>query len=199
MGKQSKKIQKTVSKKEPLLSSVLKEEVQMYDEFIDIPFVPIGHEKEIVIRMYPLFKPEKVRDCVADYFSFIAQCKKEQIVIQEVEVDDILGYFIIKHFTNAKLTKGKKAKTVYDEFKILINSHFYKELISYFPEESIKSVHNRRFELIETVGKMEKQFNQINEELAKLPLENREAIEKAFGKIGIDQSADEVVNNKPIQ
>lgn len=178
MGKEIKKIKKKVEKsKQPTLKSLVKDEVEAYNTYFDIPFIPFGQTDPVQIRIYPLFSPQKVAITVNEYIGFINKAVQEKINITPEEEGDLLGYFVIKNFTNVKTTTSKKAKTVYDEFKMLVNSRFYTEIISFFPEESMRAVHERLFEIIEASDQLNTQFKQIQKEAEKVINENKETFD----------------------
>src|SRR5690606_27934114 len=149
----------------------------IYNETVDIPVTISG--EEYTVKMYPFFSPEKVRECVDSRNEFLIKADKEKLQIPQHEIDDITGYFIISHFTNLKLNLNKKAKSVYSDFKEALNSPLFKVLMKSFPQESIKDVYDRIFDLLEAQGKLEDQLQQFQEQIAELPLENRDVI---FGK-----------------
>lgn len=153
----------------------LKDEVSIYDEFVEIPVN--SQDKEYIVKMYPYFKPEKVRDLVEEIGEFYLSCEKEKITVSQKEQDDIVGYFITKYFTNMIFTKSKKAKKVYEEFKIAVNSGLFKTLMEAYPKESIMSVYDRIYEVLEANAELESQMQRYQQVLKELqPLENREII-----------------------
>ena len=160
----------------PVSINMLKEEVSMYDEFIEIP---VGNsDSEYTLKLYPYFKPEKVRDLVKEMSEFFKLCKKEKVEINSDEEDDIVCFFVVKHFTNITFTKSKKAKKIYDEFKILINSSLYPIIMKTIPEESIKKVYEYAHEVINASVRVEEMFEKAQKQISELPLENRELLEK---------------------
>jgi hypothetical protein len=156
--------------------SQLKDEVSMYDEFIEIT-VPIQGE-EYTVKMFPYFKPEKVRDLVNELIEFFKASDKEKLEIPEIEEDDLIGYFIIKYFTDMKFTTSKKAKKIYEEFKLALNSDLFKVLMKTYPEESVKKVLDRIYEVRETDAKLKAKIEKAQDAIVNLPLENREIFEK---------------------
>lgn len=162
---------------ERLSISMIKDEVKMFDEYIDIPFTAQG--KEVNVRLYPLFSPVTVRDIVNNLAEFLRNAKKENVKYDDKEFDDIVAYFILRHCTDIKFTKSKKAKTLYDEFKIVIKSKSIQTLLKFIPEESIKDVYDRIFEVIEVNAKIENRIKEIQKQIQELPLENRDIL---FGK-----------------
>jgi hypothetical protein len=141
---------------EKLSISQLKDEVSIYDEFIEIPVTM--DDKEYAVKMYPYFKPEKVRDVVNELHEFLNTAKQEKINIPQIEEDDLVGYFIVKHFTNLTATKSKKAKVIYNEFKIALNSKLFKVLTETFPKESIGEVYDRIYEVIKADAELKDKF-----------------------------------------
>jgi hypothetical protein len=142
---------------EKLSISQLKDEVSIYDEFIEIPVTM--NEKEYAVRMYPYFKPEKIRDLVNELHDFLNVAKQEKLVIPPIEEDDLVGYFIVKYFTNLTATKSKKAKAIYNEFKIALNSKLFKVLIEAFPKDSIGEVYDRIYEVIKADAELKDKFS----------------------------------------
>lgn len=158
--------------------SMLKDEMKIYSEFIDIP-VPVvinGEEKELNIKAYPYFKPEAIRDCVNEIAEFFTKAKEEKLNIPKIEEDDVIGAFICKYFTDMKFTSSKKAKTIYNEFKLLINSKLYRVITKAFPQESIDQLYERIFEIIEVNATLENKVKQKQQEIKDLPLENRDIL-----------------------
>jgi hypothetical protein len=156
--------------------SQLKDEVSIYDEFVDIPVTVQG--KEYIVKMFPYFKPEAIRDLVNEMIDFFKASETEKLIIPQIEEDDLVGYFIVKHFTDMKFTKSKKAKVIYNEFKLVLNSQLFKVLMETYPQESIKSVYDRIFSVIENNEQLKNKFKETQDVIKDLPLENREIFEK---------------------
>jgi N-glycosylase/DNA lyase len=156
--------------------SQLKDEVSIYDEFVDIPVTVQG--KEYIVKMFPYFKPEGIRDLVNEMIDFFKASETEKLMIPQIEEDDLVGYFIVKHFTDMKFTKSKKAKVIYNEFKLVLNSQLFKVLMETYPQESIKSVYDRIFSVIENNEQLKNKFKETQDVIKGLPLENREIFEK---------------------
>ncbi len=129
--------------------------------------------------MYPFFAPEKIRDLVNELVDFYKKAQEEKLDIPKIEEDDLVGFFIIKYFTNLKLTSSKKAKKLYEDFKTALNAPLFKVLMKSFPEDSITKVYDRIYEVIEMSAEMENRIKAYQEQLKELPLENRDII---FGK-----------------
>ena len=160
----------------PVSINMLKEEVSMYDEYLEIP---VGNDNsEYILKLYPYFKPEKVRDLVKEMSEFFKTCKKEKVEIKTDEEDDIVCFFIVKHFTNITFTKSKKAKKIHEEYKILINSSLYPTIMKTIPEESIKKVYEYAQEVIDASAKLEVMLENVQKQIQELPLENRELLNK---------------------
>lgn len=171
MEKENKKLKNNVAKKsvgQPTLKSLIKDEVEVYNKYFDVPFIPFGQKEPVYIRIYPLFSPQRVNKIVQECMEFFKKANDEKIEIPPEEEVDIIGYFIIKNATNVKTTTSKKAKTIYDEFKMLVNSKFYTEIITFFPEESINSVHERILEVLDMSSHLYKQIQQIQKEVKKI-------------------------------
>lgn len=160
----------------------LKDEVNQYDELIEVALITDEKGKEQKIEFYPLFKYEKIRKLVLEIGHFFMNAQKEKITIDSLEEDAIIDYFIIRHFSKGlKFTTGKKAKTLYDEFKIVYNSKLYKlfknEIFSSdLVEKSKEEVYKEIFNNIELSAKFEKRLNEAQETIKNLPLENREIL-----------------------
>ncbi len=179
-----------------LSTSQLKEHNKKYNEVIEEDFEIDG--EDYTIRIYPYFKPEKIKDLLNERQEFLNKCHEENIELQDDEISDFLGYLIIKYFTNIKTTTSRKAKTIYKDFKTLLNHEIYLPLLNVFPEKSIRKVQEMLFERTETYIKLEEEIRKQQEKIKDLPLENREVIEKVFGK----EQPYNVLNddeNKPIQ
>lgn len=156
--------------------SQLKDEVSMYDEFVEIPVT--SQNKEYIVKMYPFFKPERIRDLVNEMSEFYKACEKEKFTFPEIEQDDLVGYFIVKYFTNMKFTKSKKVKSIYDEFKLALNSQLFKTLMESYPKESIQSVYERIYSIFEANVTLQNQMKELQDNIKDLPLENRDIFEQ---------------------
>jgi hypothetical protein len=171
--------------------SQLKDEISIFDEFVEIPVS--SQDKEYIVKMYPYFKPERIRDLVNELVDFYKLCDKEKVSIPQIEQDDLIGYFIVKYFTNMIFTKSKKAKKIYEEFKLTLNSQLFKTLMETYPKDSIQSVYERIYQVIEVNAELQNQFKQYQETLKDLPLENREVFEQFTNKQK-SESESKVVN-----
>jgi N-glycosylase/DNA lyase len=157
-----------------LSMQVIKEDVKKYDEFIELPVKAQGNE--YIVKIYPFFKPEKVRDMLNEMIGFYRNCEKEKVNVKDEEFDDIVGYFIVKHFTNIKTTTSEKAKKIYEEFKVAINSQLFEVILKTLPEESIQYVYNKIFEIIELNAKLQNKIKKFQDEIKNLPLENKDIL-----------------------
>ncbi len=156
--------------------SMLKEENKAYDDFLEVPVDYDG--KEHVIKVYPIFKPSKVKNLVDSLVDFYQNAHKEKVSIQVEEEDDIVAYFIVKYFTDVKFTSSKKAKTIYDEFQTVLNAKVFQYIFKLFPESSIIEVRERINEVMETMQRIQLLNKQIPETIAKIQLESKELIKK---------------------
>ncbi|MBD8004546.1 hypothetical protein [Bacillus norwichensis] len=158
----------------------LKDEIAIYDEFVEIPVTVQG--KEYTVKMFPYFKPEKVRDLVKELQEFFQECQKVKFTVPKIEEEDLIGYFIIKHFTNMKFTKSKKVKTIYNEFKIALNSSLFKILMDSYPKESITSVYERIYSVLEASALLEDKIKETQKVIKDMSLENKELLEQLNNK-----------------
>ena len=170
------------TKQKQLSIAQLKPEVDVYKESIDVPVTLPNSEDEINVKLFPLFSPTSVAKLVNEYLLFLAQCKQENVEVLEEDEGDILGYFIVKYFTDIKTTKSKKAKMIIEEVDLLKNSQLYKELMKLFPVASVQSVHERIMEVNEAFANLEGQMRVIQKQMNELDLENRAEIVTAFNK-----------------
>jgi hypothetical protein len=161
--------------------SQLQDEVSMYEEFVEIDFTSKG--QEYTVKLFPYFKPEKIRDLVNELIEFFKVAEKEKVEVNPIEEDDLIGYYILKYFTDMKFTKSKKAKNIYAEFKLALNSKVFKLLMETYPKESIQTVIDRIYEVSSVSDKLENDFKEEQEKIKKLPLENRDFIEKLGNKL----------------
>ena len=129
--------------------SMLKDEVKVFDEYVEFPVSVPNYEDDFIVKVYPVFKPEKIKELTDELFGFIAKCKEEKVPVSRDEEDDLVGFFIVKHFTDIKFTKSKKAAKMYEEFKIAINTELFKQLIEQFPQESINTLNEYIYSRIE--------------------------------------------------
>lgn len=174
-----------MSKSKQLPISIIQDEVSSYDEFVLIPLTYDNTEFEV--KLYPLFKPEKIRDMLKDMSEFFQSAAKEKVKVSPDEESDILAYFMLKTFTDIKMTSSKKAKKIYEEYKIVINSKTMKEIIKFIPEESIAEVNQYIFEMLENSAKLERKVKEMRKQIKGLPLENREVVLGAMGLSGVDE------------
>ncbi|AZV43730.1 hypothetical protein BAOM_3121 [Peribacillus asahii] len=155
---------------------MLEEETKLYSEHIDIPVTIQGQTEELNIKLYPFFSPTKVRDLVNSLIEFFKAAEKEKVKVDQLDEDDLIGFFIVKYFTNLKFTNSKKASTIYKEFKIAQNSSVFKTLLQAFPEESVKSVMERIYEVRDFNAKFQNMITNVQKEMQELPLENKEIL-----------------------
>jgi hypothetical protein len=138
----------------------VKKEVSLYDQFITLPVTV--NEDVFKVKVYPCFSAEKVKKLVDDIYNFHVQAKKENLEIKEDQFDDIISYFIVRHFTDIKMSKGKKAKTLYEEFKLSINSEIFRWVLESVTEDSINKVYDRINSINEFTLILQKQMNILN-------------------------------------
>jgi hypothetical protein len=174
-----------------LAISNLKDEVSAYDEYVE--FDVNSDSETYTVKMYPFFKPEKIRDLIEDMINFAKKCEEEKIKINDKDEDDLVGFFILKHFTNIKFTKSKKAKKLYEEFKIALNAKMFGEILKAFPEQSILDVQKMLYDHLEMSVKAHKTREEFQERIKGLELENREVFEQFANKQKIE-SESKVVN-----
>lgn len=156
--------------------SVLREENKIYDEYVEIPV--ISQNKEYIIKLYPFFPPEKIKSLVISLAEFFHNAEKEKVKLEAKFEDDLVMYYIVKYFTDIKFSKSKKAKSIYDEFKSVINSKVYKEMVKLFPEQSISEVYDQIFETLDSSALLKEKFKDVQKIFNELPLQNREAFEQ---------------------
>ncbi|MGG3892014.1 hypothetical protein [Metabacillus fastidiosus] len=153
---------------------MIKKDNQKYKEFVELP-VPVG-DKEYVVKIYPYFSPEKVRDLRNEYYQFLKTAEDEKVEIPEIERDDLIGYYVIKYFTDVKMTSSKKIKTIYAEFKEALNSPLFEVVLKGLPEESLLYVHEKIHEIKEIGARFENEIRKAQEEIQNLDLENRDVL-----------------------
>jgi hypothetical protein len=149
-----------MSKQLPI--SVFREENKLYEEFIEIPVTAQG--LEYIVKLFPFFSPEKIRDLVKDLVEFCKAAVSDNIHIDDIEQSDVVGYFILKHFTDVKFSKSKKAKNIYAEFKAVLNAKVFQDILKSFPESSVNDVWNRIHEVLAENEKVQKRMeNKVKE------------------------------------
>lgn len=158
-----------MSKKD--LIAQLKDEVKAYDEKVELSVDVNGEEYSITI--FPFFKPELVKECVDGISEFFLKANQEKLNVKAKDEDELIKYYIIKHFTNIKMTSSKKSKTIYNEFKTVSNSSIFKVLIKSFPDESIQKVYDELYDNIELNAQLENVMMKYKRQLKNLPLQNR--------------------------
>lgn len=164
-----------------LSMNLIKENNKQYKEFVEIPVNAQG--QEYIVKIWPFFSPVKVAKLRDELIEFRQNVDKEKLIIEDKEWDDIIAYYIVREFTNIKMTQGKKAKTIYDEFKEAINSKLFEVILKSFPEESIMFVHEKIYELAEMNAKLENRIRQVQKEIKELPLENKDILLKTEKQI----------------
>jgi hypothetical protein len=157
-----------------LSMKVVTEDTKKYKEQVEFPVNAQG--EEYIVKFYPYFSPTKIKSLVETMIQFFQSAKQENLDIPNEEFDDLVGYFIIRKFTNIKMTTSKKAKSIYDEYKSAIDSPLFELILSTIPEESILAVHKRIFDTIELSAKLENKMKMVKEEIDNLPLENRDVL-----------------------
>jgi hypothetical protein len=152
----------------------LKEEIKHYDEVFEVDFVGRNGEN-YVVKIRPYFKPEKVSAALKEVGEFLNKAEEEKLNVPESEHEDLIMFFVVKHFTNLKFSKSKKAKKAYEEFKIAINTPLFAEIIKAFPDESLESVYKRMYDIQEkTHAIQEKYVKHAEEVFAEMKIKNKD-------------------------
>ncbi|PAD70728.1 hypothetical protein CHH83_02675 [Bacillus sp. 7586-K] len=154
--------------------SMIKEDNRKYKEFLSIDVEVNGESHEV--KLYPFFSPEKVAKLRDELYEFKLNADKEKLNINEAEWSDIVGYFILKYFTNITMTTSKKAKVIYKEFKEVINSRVSEFLLKQFDQDSILYVHDKINEIADMEAILLNKIKQVQEEIKSLPLENKDIL-----------------------
>jgi hypothetical protein len=157
-----------------LSMKVIADDNKKYKEQIEFPVTAQG--EEFIVKFHPYFSPTKISSLVEKMILFFQSASKEKLNIPNEEFDDLVGYFIIKTFSNIKMTTSKKAQTIYDEYKMSIDSPLFELILSSIPEESILDVHKRIFDTIELSAKLENKMKMVQEQIQSLDLENKELL-----------------------
>ena len=162
--------------------SMLKPEVDIYKETVPVPVEVDG--KEIDINITPYFSPESINALLIDLGDFFTKAQEENLDVNSISQEDFVNCFILKHYTDMKFTSGKKAKTLLDLLKILINSKLYNELLNIFPKESLVSVQEAIFKVYESSIEQEELITQkLMEAQANMPeLQNPELLDRLTKK-----------------
>lgn len=166
--------------------STLKEQNKKFDEVVNVIEIEQNGKIEM-LKFYPFFSYDKIRKCTLELLTFYENAQKEKIEIDPLEEDDIVNYFIMRHFcTGITLTKSKKAKTIYNEFMVIYRNDLYKlmkETVfeSEIVEKSKEDLYKEIFALLEKSAKLENKFKQMQKMIQDLPLENKDIIMSAFG------------------
>ena len=148
------------AKTAPLTMAQIAKENTIYDEIVEIP-VHVG-DTEHVIQLHPYFTNTKVRDMVEELRAFIVNSSDENLKLNiEQELHDIIGYFMVRHFSNIKMTTSKKAKRIFMEYKQALDSDVFKVIIRAIPKESIQKVYQAICELQELYVTLEKQMQYL--------------------------------------
>lgn len=154
-----------------LTVSKIKDVNKKYKAFIELPVYL--EDEEYIIKIYPFFKPEKVKKMVDEWILFYQNVKKENIEINKDYESDIVAYFIVRNFTDLKFTTSKKAKVIFEEIKEIINApQVFDVVLKAFPEESIKDIYSRAHDVIEASKKVIAQNTELAEEYKNAKIEN---------------------------
>lgn len=157
-----------------LSMSIIEKDNRKYNETVELPVDVSG--TEYIINIYPFFKPEKVNAMLNELVEFFANARSEGVKLKDEDFDGLIGFYIVKHFTDIKITNSKKAKRIYQEYKTAINSKLFDVILKNIPEESMEYVYDKVFELQELNAKLENQIKRYKEALDELPLENRDIL-----------------------
>lgn len=155
----------------------VEKENEIYKETIDVPIKVNGEDYAIV--MYPFFSPTRIENVVNEFAKFAENAKEEKLKIKENDEIHIVHCFVIKEFTDIKFTTSKKAKTIYAEFKQLINNPLYKELTNYFLKDSMDLVYEAFQNELAYFKKIEDLMSKTQQEIKNLPIENKEILLKS--------------------
>jgi uncharacterized protein YktA (UPF0223 family) len=154
--------------------SVIKDENKLYGETVEFPI--LAHGEEYIVKVYPFFRPEKVRELVVDLATFGRNIKEGNIPYQDHEEGDVVAYFILRNFTDIKFTKSTKFKNIYEEYKTVINSDVLKKVFNMFPKESVAKVYERIEEVIEANEMFTRQIQFIKDRVNNMDLVHKDAI-----------------------
>lgn len=163
-----------MAKNKNVTMSMIKEDNKRYKEYLSVDIDVNGESHEV--KLYPFFAPEKVAKLRDEIYQFKVNTEKEKLNINESEWSDIIAYFILKYFTNITMTSSKKAKTIYNEYKEVINSRVAEFLLRQFPQESIFYVHDKINEVTEMEAILLDKIKQVQEDIKNLPLENKDIL-----------------------
>lgn len=150
------------AKPKPLSMAAIIKSNTMYDQTVEFP-VTVG-DREFMIIVYPYFSNTKIRSMLEDVKDFVNQAKEENLNIDlEAEFTDIIGYFIVRHFTNIKMTTSKRAKAICEEYRQMLNSDIFKLIIKAIPEESLQKVYYAIYEMQELYKTLETKLNALKQ------------------------------------
>ncbi len=166
--------------------STVKESNKIYSETVDIELT-VGNE-EYIVKFLPFFSPITVNKMLLDIGEFLTKSQEEKLDVKDSEFDDILGYFIVKHFTNIKFSQSKKAKSIYSEYNEAKNSKLFDIILKSVPEESMKYVYEKIFERQEMVSKLQGQLELAQKKLKDYDFTNKEVKDLFVGKLGDENS-----------
>lgn len=154
------------AKTAPLSMTTIAKDNAIYDEVVNIP-VHVG-DQEYTIQLHPYFSNTKVREMIEELRMFIVNSSDENIELNmEQELHDIIGYFMVRHFSNIKMTTSKKAKRIFAEYRQALDSDVFKVIIRAIPKESIQKVYQAICELQELYVSLEKQMQHLQAEYEK--------------------------------
>lgn len=165
-----------------LSMSTVKESNKIYYETVDIELT-VGDE-EYIVKFSPFFSPITVNEMFQDVGEFLTKSQEEKLDVQDSEFDDILGYFIVKHFTNIKFSQSKKAKAIYAEYNEAKNSKLFDIILKSVPEESMKYVYEKLFERQEMVTKLQTQMESVQKQLKDYNFGSKEVKDMFVEKLG---------------
>ncbi|WP_182004728.1 hypothetical protein [Priestia aryabhattai] len=152
----------------------VKKENEIYKEKFDIPVKVDGVEYNIKIT--PFFSPEKIKNVINSFSKLCKMAVDENIEIKNGEDFSIIDCLLIKEFTDIKFSNNRKASTILAEFKQLLNSPLYRELMEAFPESSVHEAYGYYNDMKGVAVKFERFIEQQQEMVNKLPLENKDIL-----------------------
>lgn len=154
---------------------MLTDEQKKYDEFITIDVDAQG--KAYIVKVFPFFSPIETKELLNQMIAFFKDANETKLVIEDNEFDDLIAYFCMRKFTDIKMTKSKKAKVLYKEFKTCKNSKLFELIAASFAEESTEYLYSQLFKLTEFAAKIETKIKMAQSQIEGLKL-NPEVLNK---------------------
>ncbi|MBM7598087.1 hypothetical protein JOC34_000444 [Virgibacillus halotolerans] len=174
---------KETVRKLPLIKMV-NEDNKKFDETMSIEFYIDGKRYEV--KLTPFFAKERIDQCVQELVKSVKQAEDEGIELSDGLFFPLVHAEIIREFTDLTFPKNPKQNIQF--FMKLYNSRYYDEIMEMMLEDEIAKVYEKVFKMIETNGKIEKQFKTMQDEVKNLDIKTPELKQHLQEQVKIDSN-----------